>query len=190
MGISKTRVLILPRLLGCIIATICLTIYFDLVAILGGYIISRIQLTTPFNLYMHKIISSLEFSDISISTPSNNPDYGTFSVIIECTGDAGIASEIIGDSSASTSILLLGLPYDNKVIDLEEIVSFDKKIIGSVGSDGADFKAAMNISKEINMDHFNTTTFDFNDWSKAWDLHKTNQKLKVKLKIGHKALYK
>ena len=130
------------------------------------------------------------FSDISISTPSNNPDYGTFSVIIECTGDAGIASEIIGDSSASTSILLLGLPYDNKVIDLEEIVSFDKKIIGSVGSDGADFKAAMNISKEINMDHFNTTTFDFNDWSKAWDLHKTNQKLKVKLKIGHKALYK
>ena len=67
MGMSKTRILVLPRLLGCIIATICLTIYFDLVAILGGYIISRIQLTTPFNFYIHKIISSLEFSDISIS---------------------------------------------------------------------------------------------------------------------------
>ena len=67
MGISKTRVLVLPRLLGCIIATMCLTIYFDLMAILGGYIISRIQLTTPFNLYMHKIILSLEFSDIYVS---------------------------------------------------------------------------------------------------------------------------
>jgi len=67
MGINKTRLLVLPRLLGCIIATICLTIYFDLMAILGGYIISRIQLTTPFNLYMHKIILSLEFSDIYVS---------------------------------------------------------------------------------------------------------------------------
>lgn len=67
MGINKTRILVLPRLLGCIIATICLTIYFDLMAILGGYIISRIQLTTPFDLYIHKIILSLEFSDIYVS---------------------------------------------------------------------------------------------------------------------------
>ena len=67
MGINKIRILVLPRLLGCIIATICLTIYFDLMAILGGYIISRIQLTTPFNLYIHKIILSLEFSDIYVS---------------------------------------------------------------------------------------------------------------------------
>lgn len=67
MGINKTRILVLPRLLGCIIATVCLTIYFDLMAILGGYIISRIQLTTPFDLYIHKIILSLEFSDIYVS---------------------------------------------------------------------------------------------------------------------------
>jgi threonine dehydrogenase-like Zn-dependent dehydrogenase len=125
------------------------------------------------------------FSDIPISPISNKPDYRSFSVIIECTGDAELASQLINDTSASTTILLMGLPYDNKVINLEEIVSFDKKIIGSVGSTGDDFKAAMKISAEINMNHFNTTTFDFNDWSKAWDLHKTKQKLKVKLKIGH-----
>ena len=67
MGINITRVLVLPRLLGCIVATVCLTIYFDLLAILGGYAISRIQLTTSFNLFLHRIILSLQFSDLYVS---------------------------------------------------------------------------------------------------------------------------
>ena len=67
MGIRKTRILVLPRVLGSVFATICLTIYFDLLAILGGYIISRIQLTTPFDIYMHRIIMSLQYSDIYLS---------------------------------------------------------------------------------------------------------------------------
>lgn len=67
MGIKTTRFLVLPRILGCVFATLCLTIYFDLLAILGGYIISKIQLTTSFNLYLNRIILSLQFSDIYIS---------------------------------------------------------------------------------------------------------------------------
>lgn len=67
MGISKIRVIVLPRVLGSVIAIICLTVYFDLLAILGGFIISSIQLTTPFYLYLHRIFLALQVSDIVLT---------------------------------------------------------------------------------------------------------------------------
>jgi len=123
--------------------------------------------------------------DIAITTENNEPDFYKFSIIIECTGNDELAVNVIEKSSAATTILLLGLPYNKKLVDLEKIVSFDKKIIGSVGSTGENFKSAIKISEKINMNHFNESTFEFTEWQKAWEMHKTKNKLKVKLKMGH-----
>ncbi len=67
MGINMVRFLVLPRIFGCLISILCLTLYFDVMAILGGYIISKIQLVTPFDLYIQRVAQSLQFSDIFIS---------------------------------------------------------------------------------------------------------------------------
>ncbi len=83
MGIRITRILVVPRILGCVIATLCLTIFFDLSAILGGYIISSIQLTTPFNLYFYRIILSLQYSDIYISL-MKSAAFGVIIAILSC----------------------------------------------------------------------------------------------------------
>lgn len=67
MGISITRFLIFPRIIGFLIAILCLSVYFDIMAILGGFIISKIQLVTPFDVYIYRISLALSPSDVGIS---------------------------------------------------------------------------------------------------------------------------
>lgn len=67
MGINPIRILVLPRVLGCLVSFLCLTVYFDVMAIMGGYVVSRAQLVTPLDLYLHRITAALELSDILVS---------------------------------------------------------------------------------------------------------------------------
>jgi phospholipid/cholesterol/gamma-HCH transport system permease protein len=67
MGISLTRFIVMPRLVGAIIAMICLTVYFDLVAILGGFLFAKIKLTIPLAVYLEEIERSLSVSDLLIT---------------------------------------------------------------------------------------------------------------------------
>jgi D-arabinose 1-dehydrogenase-like Zn-dependent alcohol dehydrogenase len=78
----------------------------------------------------------------------------------------------------------LGLPYDKQIVDLEDLVSPDKSIIGSVGSNGKNFSDAINLAPQLNLKNFNQSVFVFDQWESAWDEHKTKKQLKVKLKIG------
>ena len=129
-------------------------------------------------------------SDIDISLSEEINNYNKFSVIIECTGNADIAELIINKSSSSSNVLLLGLPYDKKIIDLENIVSSDKKIIGSVGSNTDDFRKAISITKNIDLNCFNNSIYPFCDWKEAWEMHKNKRELKVKLQIKEEIIKK
>ena len=121
--------------------------------------------------------------DLKIDTRTDVNDYLKYSYIIECTGNAKSASKIINESSISTNILLMGLPYDKKLVDLENIVTYDKKIIGTVGSNAKNFKDAITMVSKINMKNFDDSVYEFDQWKSAWDNHKSKKKLKVKLKI-------
>jgi len=112
------------------------------------------------------------------------PDVSVFSTIIECTGNGDLVKKVISDSATGSTILLLGLPYNLQPLDLENIVTFDKKIVGSVGSASEDFRNALDTAKLINMDRFNDLVFQFDDWQMAMEKHKQKQVLKVKLCIG------
>ncbi|MFQ6678715.1 MAG: alcohol dehydrogenase catalytic domain-containing protein [Fidelibacterota bacterium] len=122
--------------------------------------------------------------DISIRRMMKEPDFNQFSLLIECTGNPELAKKLIHLSSVSATILLLGLPYDKEKIDLEQLVSFDKKIIGSVGSSEENFRAAITLAEKINMTHFNQSIFQFDHWENAWDMHRSKKTLKVKLLIS------
>ena len=67
MGISVTRFIVMPRLMGAIIAMICLTVYFDLVAVVGGFFVAKTKLTIPLGVYLEDIGNALSLADLLIT---------------------------------------------------------------------------------------------------------------------------
>ena len=67
MGISLIRFLVMPRVAGMILAMICLTIYFDLIAIVGGFLVAKVHLTIPVLVYLEEIQEALTVSDVLIT---------------------------------------------------------------------------------------------------------------------------
>lgn len=67
MGISLIRFLITPRLVGAIVAMVCLTVYFDFMAIVGGFLVAKVNLTIPTAAYLREIGKALSIADILIT---------------------------------------------------------------------------------------------------------------------------
>jgi len=67
MGISLIRFLVMPRVAGVILAMVCLTIYFDFIAIVGGFLVAKIHLTIPIQVYLEEIEETLSVSDVLIT---------------------------------------------------------------------------------------------------------------------------
>lgn len=66
MGINPLHLIIFPRIIGCVVAMFCLTLYFNLVSILGGFIVSALLLKTSLSTLFNSLISALSFQDVSI----------------------------------------------------------------------------------------------------------------------------
>lgn len=66
MGINPVYFLVTPRIMGVTIAVICLTIFFDLVALLGGFIISMLILPIDFTTFLKELMASLTGVDLSV----------------------------------------------------------------------------------------------------------------------------
>jgi threonine dehydrogenase-like Zn-dependent dehydrogenase len=123
-------------------------------------------------------------NDLSINQTPKISDYLKYSFIIECTGNAESAKIMLKNSATASTMLMLGLPYDKQIIDLEDIVSSDKRIVGAVGSNGKNFTDAIKLAPKLNLGNFDLCLFDFDEWESAWEEHKLKKQLKVKLKIG------
>ncbi|MEN9352918.1 MAG: hypothetical protein RL318_243 [Fibrobacterota bacterium] len=92
MGIDPVRFLVLPALLGCTVATVCLSLLFSAVAILGGYVVATLIATAipqfvalhlPFGLFMEKMAGALTAVDaiILIVKPMT---FGSMIALIAC----------------------------------------------------------------------------------------------------------
>lgn len=67
MGVSVSRFIVMPRMIGMILSMICLTLYFDMVAVLGGFILARIKMTVPFAAFGTAVAKSLEVTDLVVT---------------------------------------------------------------------------------------------------------------------------
>jgi phospholipid/cholesterol/gamma-HCH transport system permease protein len=76
MGIRVTRFIVMPRMVGMVFSMICLTLYFDVVSVLGGFFVARAVLTVPFDAFADGITQSLSFVDVMI-TLSKGAIFGT-----------------------------------------------------------------------------------------------------------------
>jgi phospholipid/cholesterol/gamma-HCH transport system permease protein len=64
MGISPIYFIVGPRIIGVTIAVICLSLYFNVVALLGGFIVSRLILTISLPVFLRELMASLEAIDL------------------------------------------------------------------------------------------------------------------------------
>ncbi len=67
MGIPVSRFIIMPRMVGVIVAMLCLTLYFDVVAVLGGFLIAKTTLTLPFEAFAQGITKALSLTDVILT---------------------------------------------------------------------------------------------------------------------------
>jgi phospholipid/cholesterol/gamma-HCH transport system permease protein len=67
MGIPVSRFVVMPRMAGMIMSMICLTLYFDVVAIGGGYLVANVQLAVPFYAFADGILHALSLTDVLLT---------------------------------------------------------------------------------------------------------------------------
>lgn len=65
MGIHPLSYVVFPRLAGGIISVLCLAFYFNLIALLGGFIVTRfIQNEMPVSFYIDSLVQALAIEDV------------------------------------------------------------------------------------------------------------------------------
>ncbi len=67
MGIDPVRYIIFPRILGVTISLVSLNIYFDILAILGGFFVSKMIIVTSLSIFLEKMLQAMILSDLTIS---------------------------------------------------------------------------------------------------------------------------
>ena len=67
MGVRVTRFIVMPRLVGMVLSMVCLTLYFDAVAVLGGFVVAKAKLTVPFEVFAQAVTHSLSLTDVAVT---------------------------------------------------------------------------------------------------------------------------
>lgn len=67
MGVDVFHYMIAPRIIGSVISLFCMVVYFDVIALVGGFLVASIQLTMPYSLYIQYVADSLQPMDLYIS---------------------------------------------------------------------------------------------------------------------------
>ena len=66
MGINPLSYIVFPRLLGGIISVLCLAFYFNLMAVMGGYLVTSFISHLPFGFYMTSVAQAITGEDIAL----------------------------------------------------------------------------------------------------------------------------
>ena len=107
-----------------------------------------------------------------------------FENLVEVTGNPEALDAILHKSPAGARILLLGLPYAHRQYTFENIVAYDKMIVGSVGSAAKHFKLAVEILPQVDMTFFTEKILPISQYAQAWELARSQKYLKVILEIS------
>ncbi len=108
MGIAPLEFLVLPRMLALILMTPLLTIYGDLVGILGGAFVGVTMLKISLSVYVHQTLSALALTDFARGLVKG----GVFGVLVAWAGclrgmQCGRSSAAVG--LATTAAVVLGI---------------------------------------------------------------------------------
>lgn len=68
MGINPIYFIVAPRVIGVTMAVVCLSIYFNIVALLGGFIVSKLILTVTLPVFLRELVAWLTATDLVFGT--------------------------------------------------------------------------------------------------------------------------
>lgn len=91
MGIDLTGHLVVPAFVGMILSLICLNIYFDLIAIVGGLLVAKVTVLTPFRAFLGRVIGALSWMDILL-TVLKNLLFGAVIATVSCYHGLAVTS--------------------------------------------------------------------------------------------------
>jgi phospholipid/cholesterol/gamma-HCH transport system permease protein len=67
MGIDPVRYLVIPRVFGVTASLVALNIYFDIFALVGGFLVSKTVLLTSLSVFLRELVSSMVVADVAVS---------------------------------------------------------------------------------------------------------------------------
>jgi threonine dehydrogenase-like Zn-dependent dehydrogenase/GT2 family glycosyltransferase len=104
-----------------------------------------------------------------------------YDIVVEATGDRMALQTILTTSRPGATILLLGLPYARHDFTFEDIVAYDKAVVGSVGSTAADFREAVRLLPQLPLDPLTDAVRPLAQFDQVWAAFRGREHLKVLL---------
>lgn len=71
MGINPLSFIVFPRVLGGVISVLCLALYFNVFALIGGFFLTKFLQDMPFSFYMDSLIRGFAKEDVLIFFAKN-----------------------------------------------------------------------------------------------------------------------
>ncbi len=125
--------------------------------------------------------SRLAYVKDGIATSEAFEGLDRFDWIVEATGDHGVLITLLQRCATGSTLLLMGLPYGSHAFSFETIVAFDRSIVGTVGSSGADFDEALRTLPLMDTSRFLEKALPLAEFEQAWALVRARSVLKVML---------
>jgi phospholipid/cholesterol/gamma-HCH transport system permease protein len=83
MGINPLSYIVFPRILGGVLSVVCLSIYFVLIALLGGFVITKLIHDMSFSFYMDSLARAVAVEDVWLFLLKNSFS-GMIIFVISC----------------------------------------------------------------------------------------------------------
>jgi phospholipid/cholesterol/gamma-HCH transport system permease protein len=72
MGIDPLSYVVFPRIIGGVISVLCLAFYFDAIALMGGFFVTRLMTGMPFSFYADSLAQAFSAPDVGIFLLKNS----------------------------------------------------------------------------------------------------------------------
>ena len=99
--------------------------------------------------------------------------------LIEATGRPAALSQLLEHVPGGATLLLLGLPYEGHRASFENLVTRDGAVIGTVGSNGRDFREALALLPKLDLSAFAAASFPLERYAEALATARNRGALKV-----------
>jgi phospholipid/cholesterol/gamma-HCH transport system permease protein len=83
MGINPLSYIVFPRLIGGVMSVLCLALYFNLIALLGGFVVTSFIQDLPFSFYFESLANALTIEDVGLFLLKNGFS-GVIIFVVSC----------------------------------------------------------------------------------------------------------
>lgn len=111
-----------------------------------------------------------------------------FDWIVEATGNQALLTSVLQQSRTGATMLLLGFPYGPHSFNFEQLVGYDKTVVGSVGSSREDFEGALATLPRLDLAPLLQSAYPLEEFKSAWNELRSRTRLKVMLKVDASAV--